>query len=268
MTLVTNKDPLILRGDYSPVVRDRINRLKQDADRLFSLGQIRKRCQQALVQFYANVEPEPYADLRTQLSNNKEYRFAQSLTLTYRSTNDRLIQWAKGCMREYLLQEAIEERERRIEDFARMKIARRWYQMKDDDEAWRVFSQNIPYDDAEREDEIKEFFETLDILSILTDVINGHDEEYGLNVEYENVVESSDASNADQDQDKVVDAIHELTDVVKESLKKPRNEFKVYPQAGSTANLGCQMQSPEFKVIPPSDGQQPALESKNKENGR
>ncbi len=267
MTLVTNKDPLILRGDYSPVVRDRINRLKQDADRLFSLGQIRKRCQQALVQFYANVEPEPYADLRTQLSNNKEYRFAQSLTLTYRSTNDRLIQWAKGCMREYLLQEAIEERERRIEDFARMKIARRWYQMKDDDEAWRVFSQNIPYDDAEREDEIKEFFETLDILSILTDVINGHDEEYGLNVEYENVAESSDASNADQDQDKVVDAIHELTDVVKESLKKPRNEFKVYPQAGSTANLGCQMQSPEFKVIPPSDGQQPALESHSATKG-
>ncbi len=68
-------------------------------------------------------------------------------------------------------------------------------------------------------------------------------------------------------QDKVVDAIHELTDVVKESLKKPRNEFKVYPQAGSTANLGCQMQSPEFKVIPPSTEQQPALESRSATKG-
>jgi hypothetical protein len=265
MIPVSNKDPLIPRGDYSPVVRDRINRLKQDADRLFSLGKIRKRCQQALVQFYTNLKPEPYADFRIQLSNNREYRFAQSLTLTYRSTNDRLIQWAKGCMHEYLLQEAIEERERRIEDFARMKIASRWYQMKDDDEAWRVFSQNIPYDDAEREGEIKEFFETLDILSILTDVINGHDEEYGLNVDYEHVAESSEASIAVPDQ--VVDAIHELADVVKESLKKPRNEFNVYPQTGSTANLGCQMQSPEFKVIPPSKEQQPALESNKTKNG-
>ena len=144
MITVSNKEPLIPRGDYSPVVRDRINRLKQNADRLFSLGQIRMRCQQALVQFYANLKPEPYADLRTQLSNNREYRFAQSITLTYRSTNDRLLQWAKGCMNEYLLQEAIEERERWIEDFARMKIASRWYQMKDDDEAWRVFSQMYP----------------------------------------------------------------------------------------------------------------------------
>ena len=66
------------------------------------------------MQFYANLKPEPYVDLRTQLSNNREYRFAQSLTLTYRSTNDRLVQWAKGCMSEYLLQEAIEERERLI----------------------------------------------------------------------------------------------------------------------------------------------------------
>ena len=137
------------------------------------------------MQFYAKLKPEPYADLRTQLSNNREYRFAQSITLTYRSTNDRLLQWAKGCMNEYLLQEAIEERERWIEDFARMKIASRWYQMKDDDEAWRVFSQNVPYDDAERAGEIKEFFETLDILCILTDVINGHAAEYGLYVVYD-----------------------------------------------------------------------------------
>lgn len=185
MTLISNKAPLIPRGDYSPVVRDRINRLKQDADRLFSLGQIRMRCQQALVKFIVNLEPEPYADLRRKLSDNREYRFAQSLTLTYRSTNDRLVQWAKGCMSEYLLQEAFEERERRIEDFARMKIARRWYQMKDDDEAWRVFAQNVPYDDAEREGEIKEFFETLDILCILTDVINGNAAEYGLDVDYD-----------------------------------------------------------------------------------
>jgi endo-alpha-1,4-polygalactosaminidase (GH114 family) len=61
----------------------------------------------------------------------------------------------------------------------------------------------------------------------------------------------------EQRQDKMIEE-------VEKAANKKTNEFKVYPQAGSTANLGCQMQSPEFKVIPPSKAQQPALES-NKE---
>ena len=65
----------------------------------------------------------------------------------------------------------------------------------------------------------------------------------------------------EQKQDKMIEE-------VEKAANKKTNEFKVYPQAGSTANLGCQMQSPEFKVIPPSEEQQPALESKNKENER
>ena len=59
----------------------------------------------------------------------------------------------------------------------------------------------------------------------------------------------------EQKQDKMIEE-------VEKAANKKTNEFKVYPQAGSTANLGCQMQNPEFKVIPPSNGQQPALESK------
>ena len=64
----------------------------------------------------------------------------------------------------------------------------------------------------------------------------------------------------EQKQDKMIEE-------VEKAANKKTNEFKVYPQAGSTANLGCQMQSPEFKVIPPSNGQQPALES-NKEGDK
>ena len=61
----------------------------------------------------------------------------------------------------------------------------------------------------------------------------------------------------EQKQDKMIEE-------VEKAANKKTNEFNVYPQTGSTANLGCQMQSPEFKVIPPSTEQQPALES-NKE---
>ena len=64
----------------------------------------------------------------------------------------------------------------------------------------------------------------------------------------------------EQKQDKMIEE-------VEKAANKKTNEFKVYPQAGSTANLGCQMQSPEFKVIPPSTEQQPALESRSATKG-
>ena len=258
---------MMTQNDISPFLQARVDRLLNNADRLFALGNIREHCQTAIKMFHEDMQPSPFTPWGTMLRDNREYRFALSLTLTYTSTKDEIIQLVRGCQEEYLLQEVEEERERQIEDFARMKIASRWYQMKDDDLAWRVFAQNIPYGEKDREEDIRQFFEVLDRICILTDILMGHAAEYGLNVEYEHMAGSPEALSAVQEephQNKVVDAIHELTDVVKESLKKPRNEFTVYPQPGSTANLGCQMQSPEFKVIPPSTEQQPALES-NKE---
>ena len=65
--------------------------------------------------------------------------------------------------------------------------------------------------------------------------------------------EQEQQDRQEQKQDKMIEE-------VEKAANKKTNEFKVYPQAGSTANLGCQMQSPEFKVIPPSEEQQPALE--------
>ncbi len=261
---------MMTQNDISPFLQARVDRLLNNADRLFALGNIREHCQTAIKMFHEDMQPSPFTPWGTMLRDNREYRFALSLTLTYTSTKDEIIQLVRGCQEEYLLQEVEEERERQIEDFARMKIASRWYQMKDDDLAWRVFAQNIPYGEKDREEDIRQFFEVLDRICILTDILMGHAAEYGLNVEYEHMAGSPEALSAVQEephQNKVVDAIHELTDVVKESLKKPRNEFKVYTQAGSTANLGCQMQSPEFKVIPLSKEQQPALESRSATKG-
>ena len=260
----------MIQNDISSALQARVNRLQKDANRLFALGNIRERCQTAIKMFHEDMQPSPFTPWGAMLRDNREYRFALSLTLTYTLTKDDVIQLVKGCQEEYLLQEVEEERENQIEVFARMKISSRWYQMKDDDQAWRVFAQNIPYGEKDREEEIRQFFEVLDRICILTDILMGHAAEYGLNVEYEHMAESSKTPIAVQEdlhKDNVVDAIHKLTDVVKESLKKPRNEFKVYPQAGSTANLGCQMQSPEFKVIPPSTEHQPALESRSATKG-
>ena len=176
---------MMTQNDISSALQVRVNRLQKDANRLFALGNIREHCQTAIKMFHEDMQPSPFTPWGAMLRDNREYRFALSLTLTYTSTKDEIIQLVRGCQEEYLLQEVEEERERQIEDFARMKIASRWYQMKDDDHAWRVFSQNIPYGETGREEDIRQFFETLDRICILTDILMGHAAEYGLKVDYE-----------------------------------------------------------------------------------
>ena len=183
MTHFLDNTPLGPQDGYSPVVRERINRLIREADLLFSIGSIRKRCQQALLASLDGKQPSSFADWGAQLSENREFRFALSLSLSYKSTMDDIVQWTKGCVEEYLLAEIQEERARWIEEFARIKFANRWYQMKDDDVAWRVFSRNIPFNEAGSEEDIKRFFEILDRICILTDILLGHASEYGLEVD-------------------------------------------------------------------------------------
>ena len=184
MTPTLNDNLLVPRGDYSPVVRDRINRLIREADRLFSIGSVRKRCQQAMIAFFDGKQPSQFANWGTQLYEDREFRFALSLSLSYKSTMNEIVQWVKGCIGDYLVVEIQEERARWIEEFARMKIASRWYQMKDDDVAWRVFSRNIPFNQSDRIGEVNEFFGLLDRISILTDILTGHAKEYGLEVDF------------------------------------------------------------------------------------
>jgi hypothetical protein len=262
MNLYSDNINIVTPQCFSFGLQQRVDRLQKDANRLFSLGNIRKRCQMALMSFFAHQQPSPYADWGMQLSHDREFRFAQSLTQSYTSTKEEIILWANGCMSEYLLQEVMEERERRIEEFSRMRIASRWYQMKDDDQWWRVFAQNIPFGVAGREGEIKEFFELLDKICILTDILNGHASEYGLEVDYTHLPRPCD----ERHETTVVEAIQAQTEALMEIVKMPKQQFTVYPQAGSTANVGCQMQSPEFKMIPPSQDQKPALESDKKGN--
>ena len=192
---------MMIQNEPSASLQARKDRLQRNADQLFALGNVREHCQAAIKVFHEDMQPSPFATWGAVLRDNRE------------------------CQEEYLLQEMEEERERQIEDFARMKIASRWYQMKNDDLAWRMFSQNIPYGDKNREEEIRKFFETLDRICILTDILMGHAAEYGLNVDYEHMAELSEAPIEVQKglrNDDVVDAIHELTDVVKEKWNEPR----------------------------------------------
>ena len=179
---------MITQNDISSALQARVNRLQKDANRLFALGNIRERCQTAIKMFHEDMQPSPFTSWGTMLRDNREYRFALSLTLTYTSTKDEIIQLVRGCQEEYLLQEVEEEREEQIKVFEYMKIASRWYQMKDDDLAWRVFAQNIPYGEKGREEDIRQFFEVLDRICILTDILMGHAAEYGIDIDYSKCV--------------------------------------------------------------------------------
>lgn len=41
-----------------------------------------------------------------------------------------------------------------------------------------------------------------------------------------------------------------LADAMEKVAERPTTQNIVYPQEGSTANVGCEMQSPEFKLLP------------------
>ena len=177
---------MMTQNDISPALQQRSDRLQKDADRLFALGNIRMRCQHVLIVFYSAQQPSPFAQWGEQLFNDVVLRFAQTLTLTYLSAKNDIVRWAEGCTEEYLLQEAEEERTEQIKAFARMKIASRWYQMKDDDSWWRKFANNVPFNDADREEDIKSFFVILNKICVLTDILLGHAQEYGIDVDYSN----------------------------------------------------------------------------------
>lgn len=153
---------------YTEARRERIERLQTDADSLFSIRQVRESCQA--------ISPSD--------SESIEYRFAHSLITSFGSVKTEIMEWGKGCLPEYLLQEAHKEREGTIEAFAVMRMASRWYQMRDDDVVWRTFALNIPFGEEDQEENIGLFFYRLNKICILTDILTGDAAEYGFEIDY------------------------------------------------------------------------------------
>lgn len=54
-----------------------------------------------------------------------------------------------------------------------------------------------------------------------------------------------------------------LADAMEKVAEKPTTQNIVYPQAGSTANVGCDLKDTEFNVLPVNADQPAALENKS-----
>lgn len=64
----------------------------------------------------------------------------------------------------------------------------------------------------------------------------------GIPIQFINKVDNLTRLEARQDQ--------RLADAMEKVAERPTTQNIVYPQDGSTANVGCEMQSPEFKMFP------------------
>ena len=52
-------------------------------------------------------------------------------------------------------------------------------------------------------------------------------------------------------------------DALQKMESQPRNQFNIYPQAGSSANIGSEMKEPKFGLLPADFNNTPMRENKN-----
>ena len=57
-----------------------------------------------------------------------------------------------------------------------------------------------------------------------------------------------------------------LADAMEKVAEKPTTQNNVFPQAGSTANVGCDLKDTEFMVLPMNADQPAALENKSNQS--
>lgn len=115
-------------------------------------------------------------------------------------------------------------------------------------------------------DDIGTFFVYLDTIPEILSNIKKLKEQNSDETASSQLIANESSSDIKQD-NSVVDAIHELTDVVKKSLEEPRTQNLVYPQPGSTVNVGCDQKNSDFKTyLPGADGSEgQAMIESNKE---
>lgn len=170
---------------FSGAVRQRIDFMQSNADRLFLLGWLRKRLWSEFQTKVSDCPSTEYGDFRHVVQGSYDSCFVWEYVSTYRSSLAAIKRILDNSFDdENPLFELIEERKRQIEDFAKMPYSNRFDALKNDDASWRAFARRLPFDDVRKRGEIHEFFLKLDNISIMTDIICRHAKDYSLEVDY------------------------------------------------------------------------------------
>ena len=170
---------------YSRAMQHRAEKMLHDANTLFSLGWLRKYLWRELKGITRVIEPTEYRNYSYVLQGDNEKKFMwQFLSVCLKSVEQVKKVIDNAYDTQAPIMELVEERDELIRDFASMPLSRSWENVKKDAQSWRNFANRLPFDDPGRKEEIANFFEVLDHISVITDIICKRAEEYELEVDY------------------------------------------------------------------------------------
>lgn len=170
---------------YSRAMQHRAEKMLHDANTLFSLGWLRKQLWRELKGITRVIEPTEYRNYSYVLQGDNEKKFMwQFLSVCLKSVEEVKKVIDNAYDTQAPIMELVEERDELIRDFASMPLSRSWENVKKDAQSWRNFANRLPYDDPGRKEEIANFFEVLDHISVITDIICKRADEYELEVDY------------------------------------------------------------------------------------
>ena len=189
MMFQENNSRLSGSNQFSQPMQRRMEKMQRDADRLFSIGWLRKRLWRELTSIVQATTATEYADYRSVLRGTYEMRFAwEFLSVCQKSLSQvkRVLENAYDDTDP--LQELMIEREKLIFEFASLsQLSSSWECVKDDDVSWRKFARRMPLGDQMKQADITAFFELLDRIALMTDILCGRAAKYGLEVDYSNL---------------------------------------------------------------------------------
>lgn len=170
---------------YSRAMQHRVEKMLHDANTLFSLGWLRKYLWRELKGITRVIEPTEYRNYSYVLQGDNEKKFMwQFLSVCLKSVEEVKKVINNAYDTQAPIMELVEERDELIRDFASMPLSRSWENVKKDAQSWRNFANRLPFGDPSRKEEISKFFEVLDHISVITDIICKRAEDYELKVDY------------------------------------------------------------------------------------
>lgn len=176
---------------FSPVMQHRVEMMLRNANMLFSIGWLRKRLWTELGRRISEIPATEYENYGRWLRNHFEIRFILEFLSAYQKSLASIRQIIGNAYNtQSPLEELMEERDELIREFACMPLSKTWNCVKDDGESWHQFAHRFPFGDPGKKEEIDRFFEILDRISIITDILCRRAKEYGLEIDYSSMPDS------------------------------------------------------------------------------
>ena len=174
---------MMAMSDTNPMsqpVQRRQRMMQRDADRLFSLGWLRRQAWKELQALADKAMAADEGEFSSTVQDSPEADFALQYILSFRSSLEAIKKIWKNPIGRNPEDELKEKRNDLIEKFASLGIINGFEGIKEDNDNWRRFARRIKGEDTQR------FFGLLDEISIITDILNGQGSRYEQKEDYTN----------------------------------------------------------------------------------